>query len=287
MKKISLSILLIFNFILHSQDIINMNSGEEIYSQVLKISDTEVEFKKFSNLEGPTYTKKISDIANIKYKNGTTEVFTKKIEKKDTIIEDKSENNSIIVLPPDNDGKGIAKVNQVNGVDIYFMSRPLLSYKIVFNSGDLFSDIDLKSIFWGGMVRAHVNEKMEKIVNAAYRKSEREKIPIHGVLYTGGNKAVAIQYVETEIPADRLAKVDLKNDVEIYVLSIPYKKEYEIVKTASAKSGGFTSMVTNGLVNSSMDDDIQELLDRLNIKKLKPDGVIYLEGKKGNAIKFK
>ncbi len=61
-----------------AQDTITLRSGDQIQAQILKISDTEVEYKEWNNLTGPTRIKNVADIFMIQYENGTKEVFKEK-----------------------------------------------------------------------------------------------------------------------------------------------------------------------------------------------------------------
>jgi len=61
-----------------AQDIITKTNGEEIQAKVTEISQSEILYKKFSNLSGPVYMIYVSDVAKIKYKNGTEDVFNNK-----------------------------------------------------------------------------------------------------------------------------------------------------------------------------------------------------------------
>lgn len=58
-----------------AQDVIVMKDGSTILAKVLKITKTEVTYKKYNNLQGPEYTMSISDIVSINYENGTKEDF--------------------------------------------------------------------------------------------------------------------------------------------------------------------------------------------------------------------
>lgn len=51
-------------------DVITLKNGEEIEALIVKISDTEIEYKKCNNKEGPSYIVKSSDVLLIKLKNG-------------------------------------------------------------------------------------------------------------------------------------------------------------------------------------------------------------------------
>lgn len=58
-----------------AQDVIVMKDGSTVLAKVLKITKTEVTYKKSNNLQGPEYTMTISDIVSINYENGTKESF--------------------------------------------------------------------------------------------------------------------------------------------------------------------------------------------------------------------
>lgn len=64
------------NFCL-SQDTITMNTNENISSKVIEITMTEVKYKKFDNLNGPTFSILKSEVIMIKYENGTKDLFNK------------------------------------------------------------------------------------------------------------------------------------------------------------------------------------------------------------------
>jgi hypothetical protein len=58
-----------------AQDTLVKRSGEEIAVKVLKITPTEVEYKRFDNLDGPLIVTLKSQVALIRYANGTKEEF--------------------------------------------------------------------------------------------------------------------------------------------------------------------------------------------------------------------
>ena len=61
-----------------SQDFITKKSGEDIRAKVLEVNQTDIRFKKFDNLNGPTFTMLKSEIMMIRYENGTKDVFNQK-----------------------------------------------------------------------------------------------------------------------------------------------------------------------------------------------------------------
>ena len=60
---------------LFAQDIITKRNGEEIAAKVLNINDKEINYIKWSNMDGPTYTIVLSEVFMIKYENGEKDVF--------------------------------------------------------------------------------------------------------------------------------------------------------------------------------------------------------------------
>ena len=58
-----------------SQDIIVLKTGDEIKSKVLEVSTDQVKYKKWENMDGPTYTSLKSEVFMIKYQNGSKDVF--------------------------------------------------------------------------------------------------------------------------------------------------------------------------------------------------------------------
>lgn len=58
-----------------AQDVIVLNNADEIQAKITAITQNEVSYKRWSNLEGPTYTISKHDIFCIKYPNGEKDVI--------------------------------------------------------------------------------------------------------------------------------------------------------------------------------------------------------------------
>jgi uncharacterized protein (TIGR02145 family) len=58
-------------------DVITLLTGDDVNAKVEKVNDNEVEYKKWSNKTGPTYTLKKSEIFRICYANGEKDVLFK------------------------------------------------------------------------------------------------------------------------------------------------------------------------------------------------------------------
>jgi hypothetical protein len=61
--------------IVNAQDVITLKNGNEIKAKVAEISDTEIKYKRFDNLDGPTIVIAKNEVFIIKYENGTREVI--------------------------------------------------------------------------------------------------------------------------------------------------------------------------------------------------------------------
>ena len=77
LKLVCIIALICVTYITQAQDVIVKTDQTTIVSKVTKISETEIEYKKWSNLDGPTYVISISEVASINYQNGEVESFNK------------------------------------------------------------------------------------------------------------------------------------------------------------------------------------------------------------------
>lgn len=91
---------LLFSFICinaYAQDVITTMQGEEIKAKVVKVGITEIEYKRWSNLEGPSYVLPKNQTFMIKYQNGEKDVFGSK--KSEQIDADNVYRESVSVIP--------------------------------------------------------------------------------------------------------------------------------------------------------------------------------------------
>lgn len=58
-----------------AQDIITKKDGTDVQAKILEVTSTEIKYKKYSNLKGPTYLLPKSDILIVRYENGENEIF--------------------------------------------------------------------------------------------------------------------------------------------------------------------------------------------------------------------
>ena len=74
-----------------AQDIIVKKDGNIMKSKVVELTETQIKYKNYTNLDGPLYTINIGDVLSITYENGERETFfntdkeTVKDEEKDDL----------------------------------------------------------------------------------------------------------------------------------------------------------------------------------------------------------
>ena len=77
MKRFLFSLVaILFTCICFAQDVIIKKDGATSLSTVIKVGQSEVEYKKYNNQTGPTYTISINELSHINYANGTKDTFT-------------------------------------------------------------------------------------------------------------------------------------------------------------------------------------------------------------------
>ncbi|MBN2668847.1 MAG: hypothetical protein JXR60_06430 [Bacteroidales bacterium] len=87
---------------IYSQDYIILKSGEEIESKVLEINESNVKYKRFSNVDGPTYTIDKTNIFMIKYESGDKDVFNSATN--NSTASNTTSNNTNTSLSPSQEG---------------------------------------------------------------------------------------------------------------------------------------------------------------------------------------
>jgi len=77
MKKFTavLFLLMIGLCAVHAQDMINLKDGNVIEAKVIEINPSEIRYKRFNNLDGPTIVIPTDRVLSIKYKNGVVDII--------------------------------------------------------------------------------------------------------------------------------------------------------------------------------------------------------------------
>ena len=73
MKKLLLLLMLVCSVSVWAQDVIVKKDGSTIICRVVEVSQSEVVYKRWTNLEGPNYVMNLSDISAINFENSEKE----------------------------------------------------------------------------------------------------------------------------------------------------------------------------------------------------------------------
>ena len=191
------------------------------------------------------------------------------------------------------DKTGLGRAKKLNGIEVYFMSEPLREYKVIFEVGgllDVKSNAQVKSVATGGIATETISEKANKLATRIIEKATTDGHEVDALIYNSAKTAIAVKFTDEPTEDTKgIARVNKIKNVQIYILCEPLLK-YEIINESKAKSKKGRSMMTLGLVNSSIEEDINKLVDRViddaKKKRHQIDAVIYSTGKNGNGIKF-
>ncbi len=124
MKKTLTILFLIMTTFLYGQDTIRTISGEEIIVKVMELNKEEIKYKRYSNLNGPTYLLNKTEVISITYLNGETEIFSNsKIEENPDIEIGEAElfekltkkNNKVFI----DSGNENAIIHATNAIEIW------------------------------------------------------------------------------------------------------------------------------------------------------------------------
>ncbi len=164
MKKIFFLGFALMSLLGYSQDKIYKNDGSEILSKIIEVNQTDIKYKKSSNLDGPTYTILKNEVVMILYSNGETEVITKKDETKKVIKQ--QPNAPIDYRRLDRDMRDSSKYKSIYGRNMFsinlfpllfsdfnisyehFFAKQKLSFKIPFYVGYSSSGTSIFDYFW-------------------------------------------------------------------------------------------------------------------------------------------
>jgi len=179
--------------------------------------------------------------------------------------------------------KTIAKVQKVNGIEVYVMAEPLRSYDVVIGKGN---SLKWSSFLTGGLLNESVSTKITSFANKIKKKAKSEGIEIDAVIYTNGKKISAIKFNDELGSNDRLAEVQKLQGLPVFIMNEPIINYRP--KTTEGPGLKWKSMLTVGLVNNSIEQDISKYSRKMtrDFRKGKVDALLYNSGKKCAGIKF-
>ena len=186
-SKINFLILILFFSCIsvYAQDIITLRSGARIEAKVTEITTTELRYKRFEQLNGPTRVFPLADVFAVNYEDGTREVFnaekrretaqpidnhTKpKIERTQTIYDDSTKYFASLKLGFGGntlDGNNINKYKNVIGLDFAYFFNKKLGTGLVFRRFYFIDDttrVAKSRYFFGPALYGHFNKHNSKL----------------------------------------------------------------------------------------------------------------------------
>ena len=172
----------------------------------------------------------------------------------------------------------LARVNKVNGVEVYVMSEPLRDYETV---ADVGTGLKAESLITGGIINKSISERISQFVHRA----KKENLDIDAVIYSNGKRVIGIKFKDegtTEnIGISRSTKI---KGFYTFVMCEPLN-DYKVLES---KGGGvkWKSAISGGIINNSIEDDVKKIVDKLD--KVKDAEAFLFDGsKEGSAIGFK
>ncbi len=118
---------LVLGFLSYSQDILYLSNGDKLSAKITEINPTDVKYKDFTNLGGPTYVISNSELVLIQYSNGTTQV----INSNPRPIEPKKES-------PVTTNAKLLETKKTKLPNLYYMNSNLLSINaLALTNGDV------------------------------------------------------------------------------------------------------------------------------------------------------
>lgn len=101
MKKLLLSITLLLGVaVIYAQDIISLTNGDTIKGQVAEVGLNEIRYYKTTNLQGPVYVTAKSEVKQVTYANGSSDVFAVVPQQQNIVVVQQPSQQTVIISEP-------------------------------------------------------------------------------------------------------------------------------------------------------------------------------------------
>lgn len=173
--------------------------------------------------------------------------------------------------------KSLARVKRVNGIEAYILCEPLRPYEVVVDAG---TGLKAESLLTGGLVNKSIAGRVEQFV----RNIMKQNAKVDAVVYSAGKRIVGVIFTDGDNSKDAgVGRVSRVMGYPIFVMNEPMV-DYSVL---SNKGGGlkWKSLITAGVVNNSIEEDIQEMVKKLQNRAA--DAMLFEGGKEGMAIMYK
>lgn len=172
--------------------------------------------------------------------------------------------------------KSLARVKKVNGVEAYILCEPLRPYEVVVDAGTGFK---AESLLTGGLINKSIAGRVEQFVRNIMKQNAR----VDAVIYSAGKRIVGVVFTDSNKKDEGIARVSRIMGYHVFVMNEPLI-DYSVLNN---RSGGikWKSLITAGVVNNSIEEDVQEMVKRLQNRAA--DAMLFEGGKEGLTIMFK
>jgi hypothetical protein len=219
MKKVIFSLLLISSAIgsMIAQDAIIKRNGDEIKAKVKAVNNTEIEYVRYDNLEGPLYKIAKSDVLLIMYSNGTKDIFSNETTAANNNISNTASNDNNVKKVRPIPSSVERPAQRYYNYDLFDKSVPLVFLGIDFYYTKLIGDKnfeDPKKLF-SDINTLFVTEKNKYDVRGPVRKAG---LTYQYSIVEKRNESV-VENVLTNNTEENISFSDLQNIVDEYDLN--------------------------------------------------------------------
>ena len=172
--------------------------------------------------------------------------------------------------------ESLARVRKINGVEAYILCEPLRDYTVLVDAG---TGLKAESMLTGGLINKSISDRVEQFI----RKVTKENGKVDAVIYSAGKRIIGVTFTDKGTDKSKgIARVSKVGGFPVFVMNEPLAS-YTVV---GSKSGGvkWKSLLTGGLVNNSIEDDVQVMVKKLQNRAA--DAMVFDGGKDGSAIMF-
>lgn len=175
--------------------------------------------------------------------------------------------------------RDLARVQKLDGVEVYILSEPLREYESMSN---VKTGLKVESILTAGLFNESISDKISQFI----RRARKDGFSFDAVIYSGGKNILTVRFKEAATAANKgMARVKRLEGVLAFVLAEPME-DYE---TLLVKNNGlkWKSLLTAGLINNSIEDDLTGYIKKMRSTGVNMDAIVYTGGKQAVSIKFK
>ncbi len=144
MKQLLVFLFLLCAMSVSAQDVIVKKDGSTILSKVLEVGQEEIKYKKFDNLDGPTYTIQKSELQTINYQNGAKDTFSAPVREENRYLP----NNQNDGTQQYND-RALLELDKRTGYQSVLLKKMKFRNALRWTGGSLSATVGVLGIAWG------------------------------------------------------------------------------------------------------------------------------------------